>query len=157
MIAHWRKEIRDLRASSRGSDFQKRMFYWFAASNILALYRPENNDGPGLGYLTLNRRAVLSTDVISEDGDLTTLGQALYRHYYPNLTDLSDTPWFMRARLFLAPQMSSSPSRATCSPSRPTNWTLTAPGGPIAVQCGPASLNDMLGFTVLGATGPVEV
>ena len=74
MIAHWRKEIADLRASPRGSDFQKRMFYWFAASNILAVYRPQNNDGPGLGYLTLNRRAVRSTDVI-EDGALTTLAK----------------------------------------------------------------------------------
>ena len=58
MIADWRKEIQDLRASTRGSDFQKRLFYWFAASNILALYRIENNDGPGLGFLELNRRNV---------------------------------------------------------------------------------------------------
>ena len=148
MIAHWRKEIADLRASSRGSDFQKRMFYWFAASNILALYRDENNDPAGLGYLELNRRTVRSTDVIGDDGGLTTLGEALYRHYYPDLQSLSDTPWFLRARLFLAP----------------ASIILTVPGNLLTIPDSElsegawvaadrarwaATLNDMMGFTVL--------
>ena len=156
MIAHWRKEIADLRASPRGSAFQKRMFYWFAASNILAIYRPQNNDGPGLGYLTLNRRAVRSTDVIA-DGALTTLGQALYRHYYPNLTDLSDTPWFMRARLFLAPAniLITEPGNLLTIPPNELNDDGTWRADVRATWA--ATLNDMLGFTVLGATGPVEV
>ena len=156
MIAHWRKEIADLRASPRGSDFQKRMFYWFAASNILAIYRPQNNDGPGLGYLTLNRRAVRSTDVIA-DGALTTLGQALYRHYYPNLTDLSETPWFMRARLFLAPAniLITEPGNLLTIPPNELNDDGTWRADVRATWA--ATLNDMLGFTVLGATGPVEV
>ena len=156
MIAHWRKEITDLRASSNGSNFQKRMFYWFAASNILALYRPENNDGPGLGYLTLNRRAVRSTDVI-EDGDLTTLGEALYRHYYPDLQSLSDTPWFMRARLFLAPAniLITEPGNLLTIPPNEINDDGTWRADMRAQWA--TTLNDMLGFTVLGATGPVEV
>ncbi len=156
MIAHWRKEVADLRASSSGSLFQKRMFYWFAASNILALYRDENMDAGGLGYLTLNRRNVRSTDVIAGSA-LTTLGEALYRHYYPDLTDLSDTPWFMRGRLFLAP----------------ANILITEPGNLLTIPPGELDadgawlpegrarfasiLNDMLGFTVLAASGPVEV
>ena len=156
MIAHWRKEIADLRASSRGSDFQKRMFYWFAASNILALYRDENNDAAGLGYLTLNRRSVRSTDVI-EDSSLTTLGQALYRHYYPDLQSLSDTPWFMRARLFLAPAniLITQPDNLLTIPADELDadgtWRADARAEWSVV------LNETLGFAVLGATGPVEI
>ena len=151
MIAHWRKEIADLRASSNGSDFQKQMFYWFAASNILALFRDRNNDAAGLGYLELNRRAVRATDIIA-DSALTTLGEALYRHYYPNLTDLSDTPWFMRARLFLAPAnilVTEPGNLLTIPPDELDEEDGTWLDSPRAMWA--ATLNDMLGFTVLPA------
>ena len=101
---------------------------------------------------------MLSTDVISEDGDLTTLGQALYRHYYPNLTDLSDTPWFMRARLFLAPAndiLITEPGNLLTIPPNELDADGTWRADRRAMWAG--TLNDMLGFTVLGATGPVEV
>ena len=84
-------------------------------------------------------------------------GQALYRHYYPDLQSLSDTPWFMRARLFLAP----------------ANILITEPGNLLTIPPNEldadgtwradararfaTTLNDMLGFTVLAASGSVEV
>ena len=154
-IGYWRREAQWLRYNPKGSYFQKRIFFWFAAANIIALLRDINIEGiTARGFLQVNRQDVTARAIL--DGNaFSDLGTALFAHYYgTTFTDLaSQVPWFARHRILHAPDtvIVSSPIQILTIP--PNELDANDSWLPVPRAAMASRLESILEFPILGEAG----